>query len=145
MTLALHAARPLWEWLVLSFFRPRFPIIPALGGRFHPANISRAVLPLANRLHTEKPFDVIDASFFYPDGPAAMRIARRLAIPFSIKARGADIHHWARQRATGPQITRAANAASGLLAVSAAMRADLIALGIEGRSEERGVGKECVR
>src|SRR3546814_8883248 len=61
-----------------------------------------------------------------------MRIARRLAIPFSIKARGADIHHWARQRATGPQITRAANAASGLLAVSAAMREDMIALGIEG-------------
>src|SRR3546814_1509606 len=77
----------------LSVCRPRFPIIPALGGRFHPANIARAVLPLANRLHTEKPFDVIDASFFYPDGPAAMRIARRLAIPFSIKARGADIHH----------------------------------------------------
>src|SRR3546814_19469866 len=76
------------EWRGLSVFRPRFPIIPALGGRFHPANIARAVLPLANRLHTEKPFDVIDASFFYPDGPAAMRIARRLAIPFSIKERG---------------------------------------------------------
>src|SRR3546814_20518449 len=56
------------EWRGLSALRPRFPIIPALVGRFHPANIARAVLPLANRLHTQQPFDVIDASFFYPDG-----------------------------------------------------------------------------
>src|SRR3546814_14566077 len=90
--------------------------------------------PRSTRTDTLFPYTTLfrsDASFFYPDGPAAMRIARRLAIPFSIKARGADIHHWARQRATGPQITRAANAASGLLAVSAAMREDMIALGIE--------------
>lgn len=120
------------EWRGLSVFRPRFPIIPAAGGRFHPASITRVVLPLANRLHAEKRFDVIDASFFYPDGPAAMRIAQHLAIPFSIKARGADIHHWARQRATAPHVMQAASAASGLLAVSAAMREDMIALGIEG-------------
>src|SRR3546814_13645949 len=82
--------------------------------------------PRSTRTDTLFPYTTLFRS------PAAMRIARRLDIPFSIKARGADIHHWARQRATGPQITRAANAASGLLAVSAALREDMIALGIEG-------------
>ena len=52
------------------------------------------VLPLAKRLHAERPFDVLDAQFFYPDGPAVAKIAKELRLPFSIKARGADIHHW---------------------------------------------------
>lgn len=125
-------AQPRMEsWHGLTVHRPRFPIIPALGGRFHPASIARTALPLILRLHAERPFDVIDASFFYPDGPAAMRIAAALGIPFSIKARGADIHHWGQRPGCAPQIMAAARAASGLLAVSAAMREDMVALGME--------------
>lgn len=126
------ATQPLMErWRDLTVYRPRFPIVPALGARFHPASIARTVLPLVRRLHADHPFDVIDASFFYPDGPAAMRIAAALGIPFSIKARGADIHHWGRQAGCASQILAAAHAASGLLAVSAAMREDMAALGME--------------
>ena len=40
------------------------------------------------------PFDVIDASFFFPDGPAAVALGERFGVPVSIKARGSDIHHW---------------------------------------------------
>jgi glycosyltransferase involved in cell wall biosynthesis len=115
----------------LTVHRPRFPILPGYGSRFHPASIARAILPLVRRLHGQKPFDVIDASFFYPDGPAAMAVASALDIPFSIKARGADIHHWGRQAGTAPKIAAAARAASGLLAVSEAMREDMIALGMD--------------
>lgn len=129
---ALAAQPPSEQWRGLSVHRPHFPIIPTLGGRFHPVSIARAVLPLVQRLHRERPFDIIDASFFYPDGPAAMRIAHALDIPFSIKARGADIHHWGRQAGCASQIMAAARAASGLLAVSAAMREDMIALGMDG-------------
>ena len=120
------------EWRGLQLYRPRFPIIPAIGGRFHPGSIARSVLPLVRSLHEVRPFDVIDASFFYPDGPAAMMLARALSIPFSIKARGADIHHWARKRSTAPMIRAAADAASGLLAVSQALRNDMIAIGMDG-------------
>ena len=54
---------------------PRFPLIPGVSGRFNPALIAASVLPLVRRLHAEAPFDLVDAQFFYPDGPAAARIA----------------------------------------------------------------------
>ncbi len=126
-------ALPLHEqWRSLDVYRPRFTAIPKIGGRWNPAMIARAVLPLARRLHAEQPFSLIDAEFFYPDGPAAMRIAEALGISFTIKARGADIHHWGHAPGCAEQLLEAANKASGLLAVSAALKADMVALGIDG-------------
>ena len=110
--------------------RPRFALIPRLGGPFNPALIARAVLPLARRLHADNPFDLIDAQFFYPDGPAARRIASALDLPFSVKARGADIHYWGQGRWTGPQVLDAGRKATGLLAVSQALAGDMAGLGI---------------
>ncbi len=75
---------------------------------------------------------MIDASFFFPDGPAAVALGRRFGVPVSIKARGADVHFWGRQPATAAQVLAAGRAADGLLAVSAAMRDDMIALGMPG-------------
>ena len=75
------------EWGELTVYRPRFTAIPRIGGRFNPTMIANAVLPLARRLHAETPFDLIDAEFFYPDGPAAMRLSKELGIPFTI-------YHW---------------------------------------------------
>jgi glycosyltransferase involved in cell wall biosynthesis len=96
----------------------------------NPAMIAKAVLPLARRLHAEAPFDLIDAEFFYPDGPAAMRLSHALGIPFTIKARGADIHHWGKTPGCAGQLLEAADQATGLLAVSGALKADMAALGI---------------
>jgi teichuronic acid biosynthesis glycosyltransferase TuaC len=119
------------QWRGLDVHRPRFPIVPAVGGRWHPALMMRAIRPLVRRLHAEKPFDVIDASFFFPDGPVARRLSADLGIPYSVKARGADIHHWGRDPATAAMVRDAADHAAGLLAVSAAMKADMAALGID--------------
>ncbi len=117
-------------WQGLSVHRPRFALVPVIGARLNPAAIARAVLPLARRLHQARPFDVIDAEFFYPDGPAAMRIAAALGLPFSAKARGADISHFGHAPGTADQVRAAGAAAAGLLAVSAALRDDMAAIGI---------------
>ena len=53
----------------VAVHHPRFLLIPGLSGRFNPALIARGVLPLARALHAEAPFDLVDAQFFYPDGP----------------------------------------------------------------------------
>jgi glycosyltransferase involved in cell wall biosynthesis len=53
-------------------------------------------------------------------------------VPVSIKARGADIHHWGTAPGTGTQVVAAGRAADGLLAVSQAMKADMVALGMPG-------------
>ena len=110
--------------------RPRFTLLPGIGGRFNAGAIARAVLPLARQLHADAPFDLVDAQFFYPDGPAAVRIGRALNLPISIKARGADIHHWGHAPGTARQVRDAGLAATGLLAVAGGIADDMAALGI---------------
>ena len=119
------------EWGGLEVYRPPFTALPVIGGRLNPRMIARAALPLAQRLHAQTPFDLIDAEFFYPDGPAAMQLAAALRIPFTIKARGADIHYWGRKPGCVDQLLTAANHAAGLLAVSDALKSDMIALGMD--------------
>lgn len=115
------------SWNGLSVHRPRFALIPRVGARFNPAAVAHAVLAAARG----QAFDIVDAQFFYPDGPAAMRVADALGLPFSVKARGADISHFGHHPATAPQLLRSADKAAGLLAVSDAMRRDMAAIGID--------------
>jgi teichuronic acid biosynthesis glycosyltransferase TuaC len=116
-------------WKGLSVHRPRFPILPGVGW-LNPLSIARTLLPRLRAIRDRFPFDVIDAEFFFPDGPAAVRIGEALGVPVSIKARGHDIHHWGRARWTAGQVLRAGREASGLLAVSAALKRDMAALGL---------------
>jgi glycosyltransferase involved in cell wall biosynthesis len=113
----------------VTVHRPRFSLLPGIGGPFNPGQIARAVLPLAERLHALAPFDLVDAQFFYPDGPAAAQIARKLGLPLSIKARGADIQLWGHKAYARRQMLRAAEQAGGLLAVCGALADDMAALG----------------
>lgn len=109
---------------------PRFPLIPVIGGDSNPRRIARAILPLVRRLHAENPFHIVDAQFFFPDGPAAAIIAKALGLPLTIKARGSDIHYWSTRPRALAQIRDAASQAAGLLSVSAALKADMVALGL---------------
>lgn len=129
---ALRALAAHETWHGLDVYRPRFRLIPKIGGAGNPRRIAEALLPLVRALHEQAPFDLIDAEFFYPDGPAAMRLAAGLGIPFTIKARGADIHHWASDARCRDQILQAAEQASALLAVSGALKQDMVALGMDG-------------
>ena len=122
--LAALPAREMWQGLEVH--RPRFLALPGIGGRWHAPLLARALVPLLDTLR----FDVIDASFFFPDGPAAVALGRRYGVPVSIKARGADIHHWGHASATAAQVRAAGQGADGLLAVSDAMRDDMAALGL---------------
>ncbi|MCH7629312.1 MAG: glycosyltransferase [Proteobacteria bacterium] len=116
----------------VSIHHPRFTLLPGLSGAFNPALIAKAVLPLARRLHAEQPFDMVDAQFFYPDGPAAARVSDALGLPLAIKARGSDIHYWGTRDAALKQMRAAARQAGALLSVSAALGRDMVALGLPG-------------
>lgn len=114
----------------IDVHRPRFTLIPRIGARRNAAAIARAVLPLARRIHAETPIDVVDAQFFFPDGPAAAEIAQALGLPLSIKARGSDITYWGAQDFARTQMLAAAEAAKGLLAVSRDLAVQMAALGM---------------
>ncbi|HTU10216.1 MAG TPA: glycosyltransferase [Allosphingosinicella sp.] len=118
------------DWNGLRVHRPRYRVWPKLGVAGTAARLADALLPLLREIRTRFPFDVIDAEYFWPDGPAAMRLARTLDVPFSVKARGSDIHVWGMRPGIGDQIVAAGQAAGGLLAVSGAIRADMAALGM---------------
>ena len=113
----------------VEVWRPVFRLLPGLSGRWNPKLIARAVLPLARHLHESAPFDMVDAQFFYPDGPAAARVAADLGLPLAIKARGADISHWGKRGYALHQMQQAAERASVVLAVSEALAGDMAALG----------------
>lgn len=114
----------------VTIHHPRFLLIPGLSGPINPALIAHAILPLAKRLHAERPFDMIDAQFFYPDGPAAAKVARALEVPLAIKARGSDIHLWGQRSWPRHQMIEAARQSALLLSVSQALANDMIALGM---------------
>jgi glycosyltransferase involved in cell wall biosynthesis len=113
-----------------------FAYFPGFSARWNPSLIARAVLPFAQKLHAERPFDVVDAQFFYPEGPAAARIAEALGLPLSITARGSDIHMWGQRGYSRRAMLAAAHQAAGIRAVSAALRADMIAMGMDGNRIE---------
>lgn len=114
----------------LTVHHPRFTLLPLVGGESNPGRIARGILPLVRRLHAEAPFDLVDAQFFFPDGPAALRIARALGLPLTIKARGSDIHYWSTRPRALAQILEAGDGARTLLSVSAALGRDMAALGL---------------
>lgn len=118
------------EWHGLTVLRPRFTLIPRLAKR-NAAAIARAILPHAAALSAMRKLDVIDAQFFWPDGPAAHLVAGALDLPFSIKARGSDISHWARRGDVGGAIMAAASGATGLLSVAQTLKQDMATLGME--------------
>jgi glycosyltransferase involved in cell wall biosynthesis len=119
------------EWKGLTVDRPRYRTWPRIGQSRTGAAMARGVLPLLREIEADFPFDAIDAEFFWPDGVAAMHLSRALGVPFSVKARGSDIHLWGRRPAMAGQIVEAAREAGGLIAVSAAMKRDMEALGMD--------------
>ena len=117
-------------WKGLTVHRPRFHVWPRLAPTGAARTIARTILPLLREIRHRFAFDVIDAEFFWPDGPAAMHLSRMLGVPFSIKARGGDIDYWCGRPSIRAQIVAAGRAADGLLAVSDPLKAEMIALGM---------------
>jgi glycosyltransferase involved in cell wall biosynthesis len=118
------------SWKGLRVHRPRFPVLPRVGQARSARAMARRLLPMLTALRARYPFDVIDAEFFWPDGPAAMHLSQALHVPFSVKARGADIQYWGGRPGIGAQVVAAGLRAHGLLAVSAALRNVMAGMGM---------------
>ncbi len=117
-------------WKGLAVYRTPFGHIPGVGGGWDARALARALRRPLKGIREQFKYDVIDAQFFWPDGPAAIALGAELGVPVSIKARGADIHYWGSNPATAAQVIAAGRAADGVLAVSAALKADMVALGM---------------
>jgi glycosyltransferase involved in cell wall biosynthesis len=120
--------RETWKGMIVH--RPTYRVWPRIGVKATSRSMAKALLPLLRRIRDDFPFEVIDAEFFWPDGPAAMRLAAALDLPFSVKARGSDIHIWGARPGIREDIVAAGRAAGGLLCVSGALKRDMATLGM---------------
>ena len=117
-------------WRGVRVHRPRYRVWPLLGAAGTARAMADALLPVLHALRERFPFDVIDAEYFWPDGAAAMHLAEAFSVPFSVKARGSDVQLWGRRPGVANQVVEAGRRAGGLLAVSAALRDDMAAIGL---------------
>ena len=86
-----------------------------LGGRL----LAGAALPIARKLHKQKPFDIVHAHMLPRDGHAGMLVARALGIPFALTVHGTDIfHYFIPGKAPWPRNQMIAREADALMAVS---------------------------
>ncbi|HEY0411559.1 MAG TPA: glycosyltransferase [Allosphingosinicella sp.] len=128
---ALAALPEAESWKGLEVYRPRCSRLPGLP-RSRPARMAARLLPLLRGLRESFAFEAIAAEFFWPDGPAARRLAAALGVPFSVKARGGDLPIGGRRGLSRREIVAAGEAAGGMLAVSAGLREAMIGLGLPG-------------
>jgi len=110
----------------LEVTHPRFvylPRIAALSG----ASYTLAIAP--KLLRHRKQFDVILATFAYPDGVAATALGQLMGIPTVIQVIGSDVDIVANMATARPQISWAFRRAAGVIAVSSALAEKCIRLG----------------
>lgn len=83
--------------------------------------LARAIAGPLHRLHRERPIDLIDAHFGYPEGVGCLRVARRLGIPCFITLRGFE-NEFIHRPAIGAQMRRSWQQADGIVSVSHSLR-----------------------
>ncbi|MGE0744152.1 MAG: glycosyltransferase family 4 protein [Rhodospirillales bacterium] len=110
---------------------PRYLLLPKVGMTLAPFALFLGALPAVRRaLANGFDFDLIDAHYFYPDGVAAVLLARHFGRPVTITARGTDINLIPRYAAPRRLIRWAAHHAHGLGAVCQALKDEMVGLGM---------------
>jgi teichuronic acid biosynthesis glycosyltransferase TuaC len=128
---ALHAAAPREERRHgIHILHPRYPVLPKIGMTLAPLLLALAVRPVFERVLAEYEFDLIDAHYFYPDGVAAAMLGKRFGKPVVITARGTDVNLIPRYGLPRLMIRETARQAAGIITVAAALKCDLVKIGV---------------
>ena len=107
---------------------PRFLSLPAIGKFLDGVLLAFCVLPSLLRLRRSFPFEVIDAHFGYPEGPAAVLLGRFFRVPVVLTLRGLE-QRLAAYRLRRPQLAFAVRGADRVVAVAEDLRATALAAG----------------
>jgi len=103
--------------------------LPGMLKSLDAAWLERSVRRVLPRLGGARAFDVVDSHFGYPDGVGCVRLARRHSLPAFVTVRGLETDV-VEDPATGPQLLRALNEASGVISVSHSLRDLLVTRGV---------------
>jgi glycosyltransferase involved in cell wall biosynthesis len=115
----------------IDIVHPRYPVLPKIGMNIAPLSLYAFVKPVLARLINDGwDFDLLDAHYFFPDGVAAVMLGKALGKPVTITARGTDINLIPRYPVPRRMIRWAAERADGLITVCAALKEELVRLGV---------------
>ena len=122
------AARQEFDGVLATY--PRYPLIPRLSERSHDRFMYLGVRGAVARRHEEKPFDVINAHWLYPDGVVAVRIGAQLKLPVVLTGLGCDVNEDLRNPAKRSRILEALHGAAAVTTVSQPLADVLIEVGV---------------
>ena len=110
---------------------PRYLRIPKIGMSAVPTLMAAAAAGVIKKHMADGyDFNLIDAHYFFPDGVAAVMLARRFGKPVIITARGTDLNLIPRYRLPRRMIQWAASKADGLVTVCEALKDTLTDLDV---------------
>jgi glycosyltransferase involved in cell wall biosynthesis len=114
----------------VTVYHPRYLVIPKVGMTLTPHTLAFAIERQLNLLINEgQRFDLIDGHYYYPDGVAIEKVAKKFNLPFTVTARGTDINLIPAYEKPKQQIIKVMNNADHNLAVCEALRQEMISIG----------------
>jgi teichuronic acid biosynthesis glycosyltransferase TuaC len=113
----------------LTVHHPRYLMLPGVSMPLQGYSMFSASLSLVRRLHSETPFDCIDAHYVYPDGFAGVKLGDRLGIPVIVSARGTDMNLFPSFALIRPMIRWTLENAAGTIGVCETLKDEMIAFG----------------
>ena len=115
----------------LEIYHPRYVVLPKIGMAVAPLTLYWAMRRSLQRITASGyKVDIIDAHYFYPDGVAAVWLAREFDLPVVVTARGTDLSLIPNFAIPRRMIQRAAAKADGLITVCDALKDSLVKLGV---------------
>ena len=115
-------------------YHPRYVVIPKVLRSLYGVSFYLGIKGCVARLRREFPFDVILATWAYPDAFGSVLLGRRIGVPCLVKVHGTDINHHTRHLLRRMMITWALRRAPGVIAVSDKLKQTMVRCGIPERS-----------
>jgi glycosyltransferase involved in cell wall biosynthesis len=116
----------------IEVHHPKYLVIPKIGMYLTPLLMSWTISKKIKELKSQgKSFDLIDGHYFYPDGVAIVKVAKKFNIPFTCTARGTDINLIPQYPTALKMIKKVFKQASHMMTVCQALKNEMITLGAE--------------
>jgi glycosyltransferase involved in cell wall biosynthesis len=117
----------------MEVYHPRYFITPRVGMFLYGLFYFISILNFMLKMSRKYPFDLLDAHYIYPDGLAAVLLAKVLRKPVVLSARGTDINLFSTYPITRRWILYALRNCDHIIAVSEALKSIMVQLGIDAR------------
>ena len=116
----------------MEVYSPKYMMLPKLSGALQGALVFLGSILTVWRMHRARRIDVINSLWLYPDGVAAGWISMLLGVPMLPSARGCDVNRMLGESDKSGQILAMLHRAPAIFSVSDALRANMVAHGIQG-------------